>query len=108
MIKDLATKTSKVSKMSKKCEKKVKRGQSGQSLKDRFGASRSRSQVQVPIQGGGAAEGAAMRHVQSTVEPIEPGGLVLLEATQQTLSRYICEEGREVSTLEMPFRELGT
>ena len=35
-------------------------------------------------------------------------GLVLAEATQQTLSRYICEEGREVSTPEMPFRELGT
>lgn len=101
MIKDLATKTSKVSKMSKKCEKKVKRGQSGQSLKDRFGASRSRSQVQVPIQGGGAAEGAPMRHVQD-VEPIEHGGLVLAEATQQTLSRYICEEDlrEEVQTQE--------
>lgn len=29
-------------------------------------------------------------------------GLVLAEATQQTLGRYICEEGREVSTPEMP------
>jgi len=93
MIKDLATKTSKVSKMSaKKCEKKVKRGQS---LKDRFGASRSQPQVSggrigVPIQkiqGGGAAEGAPMRDL----EPLEPGGLVLAQATQQTLSSYIYE-----------------